>query len=53
MDLNATNTLTTVGAVGGIIYGIKQQKGFWATAGYTLLFALVGTALATAIGQKN
>jgi ABC-type nitrate/sulfonate/bicarbonate transport system permease component len=53
MDFNATKTLTTAGAVGGILYGIKKQSGFWATAGYTLLFALVGTALGTAVGSAQ
>jgi hypothetical protein len=54
MELKLTNTLTSAGAVGGIIYGISKQKGFWATAGYTLLFAVAGGMLGTAVNSvKN
>jgi hypothetical protein len=54
MDFDATKTFTTAGAIGGIVYGIKKQSGFWATTGYTILFALAGTVLGTAVGSvKN
>ncbi len=53
MELKITNTLTSAGAVGGIIYGISKQKGFWATAGYTLLFAVAGGMLGTAINSQK
>jgi len=45
--------LTSAGAVGGIIYGISKQKGFWVTAGYTLLFAVAGAMLGTAINSAQ
>jgi hypothetical protein len=54
MEFNATNTFTTAGAIGGIVYGIKKKSGFWETATYTILFALAGTALGTAVSSvKN
>lgn len=53
MNFNVTNSLTTAGAIGGILYGIKKQSGFWATAGYTLILALAGTALGTAISSAK
>ena len=46
--MNITSALTSVGAVGGIAYGVYNQKSFWATAGYALLFAFAGASLATA-----
>jgi hypothetical protein len=49
MDLKLTKTLTSVGAIGGIAYGISKQKGFWATAGYTIILALAGGFLGTTI----
>jgi hypothetical protein len=37
--------LTSLGAVAGIYYGVTKNKGFWATAGFTLLFAIGGAAI--------
>jgi hypothetical protein len=53
MNFNITNSLTTAGAIGGILYGIKKQSGFWATAGYTIILALAGTALGMAISSTQ
>lgn len=41
--------LTTLGAIGGLAYGISKQKSFWTTAGFTILFAIVGAAAGTAV----
>jgi hypothetical protein len=53
MDFKVVNTLTQAGAIGGIIYGISKQKGFWSTAGYTILFAVAGGVLGTAINTMQ
>ena len=53
MDFKVTNTLTSAGAIGGIIYGISKQKGFWGPAGYTILFAVAGGILGTAINSMQ
>lgn len=42
-------TLTTLGAIGGLAYGVSKQKSFWTTAGFTILFAIVGAAVGTGI----
>jgi len=39
-----TGILTSAGALAGIIYGVSKQKGFWATAGFALLFSVAGAA---------
>lgn len=44
-----TTILTSVGALAGIYYGVKNQKGFWATAGFALLFSIAGAAAGSAI----
>jgi hypothetical protein len=46
--MDVQKTLTSLGAVGGIVYGVSKQKGFWATAGFALLFSIAGVALGTA-----
>jgi hypothetical protein len=46
--MKVTSTLSSLGAVYGIYYGVKNQKGFWQTAGFTLLFAIGGSMLGTA-----
>jgi hypothetical protein len=48
-DYNTTQILTSLGALGGIVYGVTKAQGFWATAGYTLLFSIGGAALGNAI----
>jgi hypothetical protein len=40
-----TGTFSSLGAIVGIWYGVSKNKGFWATAGFTILFAIGGTAL--------
>lgn len=39
-----TGILTSAGALAGIVYGISKQNGFWATAGFALLFSVAGAA---------
>jgi hypothetical protein len=48
-----TSILSSVGALAGIYYGVKGQKGFWATAGYALLFSIAGAAAGSAIGAAQ
>lgn len=43
--MNATSTLASVGAMGGVAYSIANRKSFWTTVGFSLLFALAGAAL--------
>lgn len=43
--MNATSTMTSVGAMCGVAYGISQKKSFWTTTGFALLFAIAGAAL--------
>jgi hypothetical protein len=43
--MEASNALTSIGAVSGLYYGVTRNKGFWGTAGFTLLFALGGVAV--------
>lgn len=47
MDL--TTGLSSVGAIGGIAYGVSKNKSFWTTAGFAILFAIGGAALGTGI----
>jgi hypothetical protein len=47
--MNLTSALTSVGAVGGIAYGVSKKKSFWTTIGFTILFSIGGAALGTAI----
>jgi hypothetical protein len=44
-----TTILTSGGALLGIIYGVSKQKGFWATAGLTLLFSIGGAAAGSVV----
>ncbi len=44
-----TTILTSGGALVGIVYGISREKGFWATAGFTLLFSIAGAAAGSVI----
>ena len=41
--------LTSIGAIGGIVYGVSKNKSFWATAGFAIIFAIAGAGLATII----
>jgi hypothetical protein len=43
--MEVSKALTSLGAVAGLYYGVTRNKGFWGTAGFTLLFALSGVAL--------
>jgi hypothetical protein len=43
------SALTTIGAIGGLAYGVSKRKSFWTTAGFTLVFAIAGAAVGTAI----
>ena len=49
--MNAS-TFSSIGAIAGIWYGVSKSKGFWATAGFTILFAVGGAALGS-IYEKN
>lgn len=42
-------TLSSVGAIAGIYYGVKNKKSFWTTVGFTILFSVGGAALGTVI----
>jgi|GEM_PF-2432023 len=39
-----TSVLAPTGAIYGIYYGMKHDKGFWQTAGMALLFSFAGAA---------
>jgi hypothetical protein len=43
--MNYTSSLTSIGALVGVFYGIKKQKKFWGTAGYVVTFSLVGASI--------
>jgi hypothetical protein len=43
--MEVSKALTSIGAVTGLYYGVTKNKGFWGTAGFTLLFAIGGVAL--------
>ena len=45
MNPGLPNTLSSLGAIGGIAYGISLKKGFWVTAGLGLLCAIGGAAV--------
>lgn len=51
--MDVTTGLTSVGAIGGIAYGVSKSKSFWTTAGFAILFAIGGAALGTAIKSFN
>jgi hypothetical protein len=46
--MNIGTALSSLGAVGGIAYGVSKQKSFWTTAGFAILFAIGGSALGIA-----
>ena len=43
------SAFTSIGAIGGLAYGVSKRKSFWTTAGFTILFAVAGAALGTAV----
>lgn len=43
--MQVSKSLSSLGAVAGLYYGVTKNKGFWGTAGFTLLFAIGGAAL--------
>jgi hypothetical protein len=47
--MDVTTGLTSVGAIGGIAYGVSKKKSFWTTAGFAIIFAIAGAGLATAV----
>ena len=47
--MKLTSALSSFGAVAGIFYGVKQNKSFWTTAGFAILFSIGGAALGTGI----
>lgn len=47
INMDVSKALTSVGAVFGLYYGVTKNKGFWGTAGLTLLCAIGGAALGT------
>jgi hypothetical protein len=52
--MNYTKSLTSIGALVGVFYGIKKQKSFWGTASYVLIFSLAGATIGFGINQfKN
>ena len=46
--MDVTKSLSSLGAVLGIYYGVSKSKGFWATAGFTILFAVGGASIGKA-----
>jgi len=46
--MKVSSALSSLGAVGGIYYGVTKSKGFWTTAGFAILFAIGGAALGNA-----
>ncbi len=51
--MKVQSALSSLGAVGGIYYGVSKGKGFWATAGFAILFAVGGGLLGHAYEQLN
>lgn len=47
--MDITPALTSVGALGGIAYGVSKGKPFWATAAFAILFGIGGAALGMAV----
>jgi hypothetical protein len=47
--MDVTSSLTSIGAFGGIAYAVSKKKSFWTTAGFAILFAVVGAAVGTGI----
>jgi hypothetical protein len=47
--MNITSALSSIGAIGGIYYGVSQRKSFWTTIGFTILFSISGAAIGTTI----
>ena len=47
--MNLKPALTSLGAIGGIAYGVSKKKSFWTTIGFTILFSIGGAVLGTAI----
>jgi hypothetical protein len=47
--MDITTGLTSVGAIGGIAYGVSKGKSFWTTAGFAIIFAIAGAGVGTAI----
>jgi hypothetical protein len=53
-NMNVTSALSSVGAIGGIYYGVSQKKSFWTTIGFTILFSIGGAEIGTTINAiKN
>jgi hypothetical protein len=46
-DMSAVGIMTSVGALGGIVYGMNRSKSFFTVAGFCLLFAVTGAAIGT------
>lgn len=44
-DKTLIGIFTSAGAIGGIVYGVKNHKSFWTTAGFAILFSLGGAVL--------
>ena len=51
--MNVNKALTSIGAFGGIVYGVSKNKPFWGVAGYAILFGIAGAALGTAYESIN
>jgi hypothetical protein len=47
--MDITTGLTSVGAIGGIAYGVSKGKSFLTTAGFAIIFAIAGAGVGTAI----
>ena len=45
-DKTVMEVLISAGAIGGIVYGMKNHKSFWTTAGFAILFSFGGAVLA-------
>lgn len=48
-----SSIITSLSALGGLVYSIKKQKSFLGIIGYTLIGAFGGMLLSTAINKAN
>jgi hypothetical protein len=43
--------LSTLGAIGGVYYGMKRESGFWGTAMWAIGFGLMGGIVGNTISK--
>lgn len=54
--MKINTTLSSLGAIYGIYYGVTKGKSFWSTTGFAVLFAIGGASLGYAyqmVQNKN